>query len=69
MPSDYLKDVKYAVFGLGDSGYLYFNEAAKRIDERMAQLGAKRIIPIGMGDDTLERHVSFDTLGNCILSR
>lgn len=51
MPSDYLKDVKYAVFGLGDSGYLYFNEAAKRIDERMAQLGAKRIIPIGMGDD------------------
>ncbi len=51
MPADFLKEVKYAVFGLGDSGYLYFNEAAKRIDERMAQLGAKRIIPLGLGDD------------------
>jgi sulfite reductase alpha subunit-like flavoprotein len=31
-----LKDLKYAVFGLGDSGYLYFNEAARKIDDRLA---------------------------------
>ena len=34
LPSDYLKDVKFSVFGLGDSSYVYFNESAKLINER-----------------------------------
>ena len=46
-----LDKVKYGVFGLGDSSYVYFNEAAKKIDECMNKLGAQRIIDTAYGDD------------------
>lgn len=51
LASDTLKNTKFAVFGLGDTGYVYFNEAAKQIDKRLEELGAQRILPIGLGDD------------------
>ena len=38
-----IKDLKYAVFGLGDSSYVMFNKAAENIDHKMEDLGAKRI--------------------------
>lgn len=34
-----LKNVKYSVFGLGDSSYVHFNKAAEEIDMRMESLG------------------------------
>lgn len=46
-----LKNTKFAVFGLGDSGYYYFNKAAKEYDEAMASLGAQRIRSVGLGDE------------------
>merc|ERR1719450_956490 len=50
-PADYLKDTKFAVFGLGDSSYVFFNEAARKIDEAFEKLGAERVMQLGIGDD------------------
>uniref|UniRef100_A0ACD5W444 Uncharacterized protein n=1 Tax=Avena sativa TaxID=4498 RepID=A0ACD5W444_AVESA len=47
----WLEGLRYAVFGLGDSGYQKYNFAAKKIDRRLLQLGAEPIIEIGLGDD------------------
>jgi len=54
-----LKDLHYGVFGLGDSSYCFFNQAAKMIDEQFAKLGATRLLPCGLGDDQDEER--YDT--------
>lgn len=51
LPKDYLKNVKYGVFGLGDRGYAFFCRAGELVNERLAQLGATRVIAMGYGDD------------------
>mmetsp|Transcript_167645 Transcript_167645/g.296840 ORF Transcript_167645/g.296840 Transcript_167645/m.296840 type:complete len:1850 (+) Transcript_167645:144-5693(+) len=58
-PADYLKETKFAVFGLGDSSYVFFNEAAKKIDRAFTQLGGQRLQDIGLGDD--QHPARFDT--------
>lgn len=35
--------------GMGDSGYVFFNETATLIDKRFKELGAKALMPVGMG--------------------
>eukprot|EP00913_Durusdinium_trenchii_P016014 g15051.t1 len=45
------EDTKFAVFGLGDSSYVFFNEAAKRIDTAFEKLGGQRVQSLGLGDD------------------
>ena len=50
LPRDSLSGLRYAVFGLGDSGYALYNAAARRLDARLAQLGASRLLPAGLGD-------------------
>ncbi len=45
---------KFAVFGLGDSSYYFFCEAAKKVEERMLELGAEKILSMGVGDDSAE---------------
>eukprot|EP01018_Ginkgo_biloba_P003361 Gb_02334 [translate_table: standard] len=47
----WLEGMHYAVFGLGDSGYQKFNIVAKKLDKRLADLGAMPIIERGLGDD------------------
>ncbi|XP_074026251.1 NADPH-dependent diflavin oxidoreductase 1-like isoform X1 [Leptinotarsa decemlineata] len=51
LPPNILDNVKFAVFGLGDSSYAKFNFVAKRLYKRLLQLGAKPILPLGLGDD------------------
>merc|ERR1719335_985569 len=58
-PKDFLKDTKFAVFGMGDSSYVFFNEAAKKIDTALGQLGGQRLQDCGMGDD--QHPARFDT--------
>ena len=48
---DWLKGVRYAVFGLGDSGYQKYNFVAKKLDKRLRDLGAVAIVERGLGDD------------------
>uniref|UniRef100_A0A7N0T9N3 NADPH-dependent diflavin oxidoreductase 1 n=2 Tax=Kalanchoe fedtschenkoi TaxID=63787 RepID=A0A7N0T9N3_KALFE len=48
---NWLAGVRYAVFGLGDSGYQNYNFAAKKLHQRLSQLGATPIIEKGLGDD------------------
>lgn len=51
LPANLLGDLKFAVFGLGDSSYEKFNFAAKKLARRLGQLGGEQIIPRGDGDD------------------
>ncbi|KAI0084491.1 hypothetical protein BDY19DRAFT_997704 [Irpex rosettiformis] len=51
-------NLKFTVFGMGDSHYWpraedahYYNKAGKDLDARLAQLGGERVADIGLGDD------------------
>lgn len=46
-----LSEMSFAVFGLGDSGYIKFNVVAKKLDRRLEQLGGIRLIEKGLGDE------------------
>jgi sulfite reductase (NADPH) flavoprotein alpha-component len=45
-----LKELKFAVLGLGDSSYPQFNAIAKKLDARFAELGATRLFDVGEAD-------------------
>lgn len=51
LPATILQNLKYGVLGLGDSSYSKFNFAAKKLNKRLAQLGGKELLPIGLADD------------------
>ncbi|GLC34942.1 hypothetical protein PLESTM_000256800 [Pleodorina starrii] len=51
LPPDSLAACRYAVFGLGDSGYVNFNVVAKKLDRRLEGLGARPLLERGLGDD------------------
>jgi len=53
--------VSYAVFGLGNTQYEHFNSCGKEVDTRMAELGARRIAAIGLGDDDGDIEADFDS--------
>ncbi|KAJ1846908.1 Sulfite reductase [NADPH] subunit beta, partial [Coemansia sp. RSA 2703] len=53
-----LSETQYAVFGLGDSHYwpraedaLFYNKPGRDLDRKLAELGARRIVDAGFGDD------------------
>ena len=51
LPSNSLANLSFTIFGLGDSSYDKFNATARRLNVRLKQLGAKEIVPLGLGDD------------------
>lgn len=46
-----LHELRYFIFGLGNSSYTYFNQVARTVDEKLTQFGATRLGERGEGDD------------------
>ncbi|SPQ94133.1 unnamed protein product (mitochondrion) [Plasmodiophora brassicae] len=51
LPSNHLEHMRFAVFGLGDSSYPIYNAVARRLFQRLLDLGAVAFYPRGLGDD------------------
>lgn len=62
LPPNSLENMQYACLGLGDSSYAKFNYAAKKLNKRLQQLGAKPIIPLGLCDDQHDHGLSAVSL-------
>ena len=58
-----LEQLSYSVLALGDSSYPKFCETGKQVDERLAALGAKRLL------DRVDCDVDYDTLAAGWLER
>ncbi|GAA5923352.1 hypothetical protein JCM3775_007512 [Rhodotorula graminis] len=54
LPPDFLEDLRYAVFGLGDSSYGKYNWVGKKLSRRLDSLGAHAVVERGEGDDQNE---------------
>lgn len=50
IPKDSLKNLNFTVFGLGDSTYEKFNAMAKKLTQRLLDLGANLFHKVGLGD-------------------
>eukprot|EP00903_Cladosiphon_okamuranus_P014088 g13095.t1 len=55
LPGDCLESMRFAVFGLGDSGYAKYNATARKLHARLLQLGAAELVGRGLGDDQSPR--------------
>uniref|UniRef100_A0A8C5TKU7 Nitric oxide synthase n=1 Tax=Malurus cyaneus samueli TaxID=2593467 RepID=A0A8C5TKU7_9PASS len=53
------KKIRYAVFGLGSSMYPEFCAFAHTIDQKLAQLGASQLVPVGEGDELNGQEEAF----------
>jgi sulfite reductase alpha subunit-like flavoprotein len=51
LPKDSLSNMNFGVFGQGDSSYREFNYPAKKLFNRLKQLGGKNLVRRGDGDD------------------
>ncbi|CAN0242169.1 unnamed protein product, partial [Hapterophycus canaliculatus] len=55
LPANCLESMRFAVFGLGDSGYAKYNATARKLHARLLQLGAVELVDRGLGDDQSPR--------------
>nr|AUX13058.1 NADPH-cytochrome P450 reductase [Apolygus lucorum] len=56
-----LTGLNYAVFGLGNKTYEHYNEVGIYVDKRLEELGATRVIELGLGDDDANIEDDFIT--------
>ena len=50
LPANSLRALKFTIFGLGDSSYALFNAMAKKLAQRLLDLGANLFHKVGLGD-------------------
>jgi sulfite reductase alpha subunit-like flavoprotein len=51
LPADVLEEMNFTVFGFGDSKYEFYNSSARKLYQRLLQLGATTFCDRGLGDD------------------
>jgi len=62
-----LSRLHYSVFGLGNRQYEHFNAMGKFFDSSLEQVGASRILPIGIGDDDRDLEGDFEAWKDNVL--
>ena len=55
-----LKNVNYAVFGLGNRQYEHFCSMGKTVNRCMEEMGGTSLVPLGLGDDDDDIDRDFD---------
>ncbi|KAK2155313.1 hypothetical protein LSH36_243g04004 [Paralvinella palmiformis] len=60
LPDDHLGHLNYILLGLGDSNYTNFCNFPKNVDQRLTELGAKKIIPSTFADDAVGLEVAVE---------
>lgn len=58
--ADELAAISFAAFGLGNRQYEHFNSMGKWVDMRLPQLGATRLLELGLGDDDADIEADFE---------
>lgn len=58
LPKDCLKDLKFSVYGLGDSSYAKFNYVSKILYKRLVDCGAEAMQELVLGDE--QHHLGCD---------
>ncbi|OAV93205.1 hypothetical protein PTTG_05597 [Puccinia triticina 1-1 BBBD Race 1] len=51
LPTDFIDNIRFTIFGLGDSSYPKFNWVTKKLFRRLAQIGAQSFYERGEADD------------------
>ncbi|KAI9494024.1 hypothetical protein BDB00DRAFT_820509 [Zychaea mexicana] len=55
-----LNNLRYFIFGLGNSSYTYYNWVSKTVDTKLTEFGATRIGELGLGDDEKSLEDDFE---------
>ncbi|KAH8871738.1 NADPH--cytochrome P450 reductase [Schistosoma japonicum] len=63
-----LNKLHFAVFGMGNSMYTYFNAFGKSVDRLLSKHGAKRLRPLTLGDEVNELESTFINWKNLVTS-
>jgi len=56
----FMSNLEYAVFGLGNRQYEHYNAMGKFFDSSLHQIGGKRIMDVGLGDDDEDLEGDFE---------
>ncbi|KAI9000257.1 hypothetical protein BC832DRAFT_562912 [Gaertneriomyces semiglobifer] len=68
--STYMRKLRYAVFGLGDSVYEEnYCAVAKRVDQYLHEMSGKRLCPLGLGDKSDDTEAQFLKWSTLFVSR
>jgi len=64
-----LEGVHYAVFGLGNTEYEFYNRAGKSLDSVMSKGGGSRVAKLALGDDNVNLEEDFESWKDDALSK